>query len=138
MLIASMEFEEVDVSYDLLYLIQNQIIDPSEEYVDLKEKWNLVDMKITNEWRENNFLGFDIVNLYCVRLNVDDWEIFGARSDEEARGYMINKYNYIPKIIKMDKSKWLSSFWMPNSMEYKSLLDLRKENNNFPRTFLII
>lgn len=136
MLLAAMEFEEVEFALDLLYLIQNGIVDANAPYDN--PDWNKVDAKVTRQWEKENFLGFDIVNLYCVRLNVDDWEVFMARSDEEARGYVLNKYNFLPKIIKMDKAKWLTSFWLPESKEFKSLLDIKRESNVFPRTALII
>ena len=133
MLLAAIEFEEVEFAADLLYLIQMGIVDPNAEFNVQGETWNLVDRKISGEFIKSNLLSFDIVDLYCVRLNVDDFEIIGARTENEARGYFLNKYGFLPKIIKMDKSKWLKEFWFPNSKETKSLLEIRKEDNNFPR-----
>ena len=134
---AAIEFEEVAFAADLLYLMQHDHVDPNSEYTVSGNDWNKVDYKVREGYIESNVLGFDVVNLYCVKLNASDWEVFAARSDEEAKGYMLNKYRHLPKIIKMDKSKWLKEFWFEDLKQYKSLLELRNESNVFPRTLII-
>ena len=138
MLMAAIEFEEQEFACDLLYLIQEGLIDPNEEFNIYGKAWNKVDRVISGEFIKQNLLNFDIVDLYCVRISVDDYEIIGARSMESAKGYFLNKYNCIPKIIKMDKSKWLKEFWFEDIKMYKSLQEIRKESNVFPRHLLYI
>ena len=138
MLMAAIEFEEELFAYDLLYLISNGYLNPDDEYQELGSMWNKVDAAETRKMMENNLLGFNTCNIYCVKISVDDFEIFFARNIEEARGYMLSKYRFIPKIIEMDKSKYLKEFWFQDSNTYKSLMDIRKESNVFPRTALIV
>lgn len=138
MLMAAIEFEEVSFAYDLFFLIREGILSPNDEYVELREKWNLVDAKVTNEYMAQNLLGFDVINLYAIRINASDFMIIMARKDEEARGYALNKLgtgNY--RIQKVPHHKWLTEFYFSETKEYKSLLDLRRETVSFP-THLII
>mgnify|MGYP003452557633 FL=1 len=138
MLMAAIEFEEPEFACDLLYLIQMGIVDPNEEFNVYGEKWNLVDRKVSGEYIKNNLLGFNIVRIFCVRINVEDYEIILARNEVEARSYCLSKYGFIPKLVEMDKSKYLKEFYFEDSKEYKSLMDIRRENDIFPRTALII
>lgn len=132
---AAIEFEEVEIAFDLFYLISYGHLDANAQYDS--PDWNKVDKAIVNEMMQQNLLGFDVVDLYCVRLDVDTWEIVGARSDEEARGYFLNKYRALPKIIKMGRERWLKEFYFPDSKETKSLMELRKQSNVWPRQLLI-
>lgn len=136
MLIAAIEFEEVEFSYDLMYLIQTGALDANAEYD--RPDWNRVDKAVVNEWQQQNLLGFDLVNLYAVRINVSDFMIIMAKDDASARGYALNKLgpgNY--KIQKMPHHKWLTEFWFDDTKEFKSLIDIKKETAKFP-THLII
>ena len=137
MLMAAIEFEEVDVSYDLLYLIQNGLINPNDEYKDLGKTWDLVDKKVINEWISQNLLWFDIINLYGIRIDVTSWHLFFSRNDSEARGYALNKLG-TTNIVKFPKEKKLTSFYFPDSKQYKSLLELSKESNVIPRYALTV
>ena len=138
MLMAAIEFEEVELAYDLYYLIANGIINAEDEFTLQGKDWNKIDGQATREMREMNLLGFDLVDLYSVRLDVDTWEVIAAKTSEEARGYFMNKYRFLPKIIKMDKSKWLKEFWFEDMKTYKSLQEIRKESNKFPRHLLYV
>lgn len=136
MLMAAIEFEEVEFAFDLFYLISHGHLDANAKYDS--PNWNLVDKKVVNEMMKQNLLGFDIVNIYCIRLNVEDYEIFFAKNEEQARGYALNKYRFLPKIVQMDKSKYLKEFYFQDSKEYKSLLQIRQESNVFPRHAMVI
>ena len=138
MLMAAIEFEEPEFAADLLYLIQMGLVDPNEEFNVYGDKWNLVDRAVSGEYIKNNILGFDLVDLYSVRLDVDSWEVIGAKTIEQARGYFMNRYGFLPKIIKMDKSKWLKEFYFEDMKTYKSLQEIRKESNKFPRHLLYV
>lgn len=138
MLLAAMEFEEVEFAYDLYFLIQEGYLKADVEFSSRGTNWNLVDKKIVNEYMSQNLLGFDVINLYAVRINASDFMIIMARKDEDARGYALNKLgtgNY--RIQKMPHHKWLTEFYFSETKEYKSLLDLRRETVSFP-THLII
>jgi len=137
MLLAAMEFEEIDIAYDLYFLIQEGILSPDAEYRELGSIWNKVDRKITNEWRKNNLLGFDLIHLYACRINASDWMIIMSRTEEEARGYALNKLGAIPKLIHMPKEKFLTSFWFEETKEYKSLMDIKQETASFPTHIII-
>ena len=138
MLMAAIEFEEQDFACDLYYLIAHGIINGEDEFTLQGSDWNKVDRAISGEYIKNNILGFNLVDLYSVRLDVDTWEVIAAKTSEEARGYFMNKYRFLPKIIKMDKSKWLKEFWFEDMKTYKSLQEIRKESNVFPRHLLYI
>ena len=137
MLLAAIEFEEVEFAYDLLYLLQEGIIDAQAEYVELNETWNKVDKKITNSWTSQNLLGFDITHLYGIRMNASDWHLLFARNDSEARGYALNKFGTV-NVIKFPKEKKLTSFFFQDTKQYKSIIELSKESNVFPRYALTI
>ena len=136
MMMSAIEYDEVEVAYDLFYLISYGHINANDEYEH--PDWNKIDKSIVNDWMEKDILKTKTFNLYCTRVNVDDWDIFMAKDDIEARGFMLQKYGFLPKIQKMHKNKWLSYFWLPESKEFKSLLDLRKESSVSPRTLLIV
>lgn len=137
MLMAAIEFEEVEYAYDLLFLIQEGFANPNAEFNISGEDWNRVDKNVVNEWQNMNLLNFDLVHLFACRINASDWMLIMARTEEEARGYALNKLGALPKLIKMPHHKWSTEFWFDDTREYKSLLDLRKEIVSFP-THLII
>lgn len=132
---AAIEFEEVEIAFDLFYLISYGHLDANAEFDS--PDWNKVDKAIVNEMMQQNLLGFDVVDLYCVRLDVDTWEVIGAKNDFEARSYFTHKYKFTPKIVKMGRERWLREFYFEDSKETKSLLDLRRESNVWPRQLLI-
>ena len=136
MLLAAMEFEEVELAYDIFYLIQEGIVDPNAEFNISGEDWNRVDKRTVNSWQKVNLLNFNLIHLYAVRMNASDWMIIMAKGDDEARGYALNKLGG-GKVTKMPKEKWLTSFYFPDTKEFKSLLDIRRETVSFP-THLII
>ena len=138
MLLAAMEFEEVEFSYDIYFLIQEGYLKADAEYSSEGTNWNLVDKAVVNEYMRQNLLGFDVINLYAVRINASDHMIIMARKGEDARGYALNKLgqgNY--KINRMPKEKWLKDFYFPETKEYKSLMDIRKEQTVFPTHIII-
>jgi len=137
MLMAAIEFEEPEFAADLYYLIAHGIINGEDEFTLQGSDWNKVDRAISGEYIKNNILGFDIKHLYAVRINVTDWHLYFARNDSEARGYALNKLG-TTRFIKMPKEKLLTSFWFPDSKEYKSLKDLMSESKDFPRYALTI
>ena len=137
MLLAAIEFEEIEFSYDILYLLQEGIIDGQAEYVELNQTWNKVNKNITNIWMSQNVLGFDITHLYGVRINSSDWHLFFATDDSQARGYALNKLG-TTNVIKFPKEKKLTSFFFPDTKEYKSIIELSKESNVLPRYALTI
>lgn len=136
MLLAAMEFEEVEFAYDLLFLIQAGIVDANAEFNISGEDWNRVDKRTVNSWQKVNLLNFKLIHLYAVRINVSDWMIIFARSEEEARGYALNKLGG-GKVTKMPKEKWLTSFYFPDTKEFKSLMDIRKQAVQFPTHIII-
>ena len=137
MLLAAIEFEEVEFAADLFYLMQEGYIDANSEYTLSGQDWNKVDYKAREALIESNVLGFDIINLYAARINVEDWMIIMARDFESARGYALNVLGALPKIIQMPKEKWLTEFYFPNTKQTKSLADIRKESTVFPKHILI-
>ena len=137
MLMAAIEFEEQDFACDLYYLIAHGIINGEDEFTLQGSDWNKVDRAISGEYIKNNILGFDIINLYGIRINVTDWHLFFSRNDSEARGYALNKLG-TTNFIKFPKEKKLTSFYFPDSKQYKSLLELSKESNVIPRYALTV
>jgi len=137
MLLAAVEFGEESFAYDLLYLIQTGVVDANAEYQELGETWNKIDAAVTRLWQSQNLLGFDVIDLYGVRINVSDWMLIFARNEAEARGYALNKLGG-GKVVKFPKEKMLTTFYLPDSREYKSLIEMAKESSVFPRQALII
>ena len=136
MLMAAIEFQEEMFALDLMYLIQNGIVNSEDEFKNTP--WNSVDRKVVNEWKKCNLLGIDKINLYAARIDVSDWMIILSTTEEEARGHAFKELRRVCNVIKMPKEKMLQSFWFPDSNTYKSLLDIKKESNSFPKTAIII
>lgn len=129
-------FDEEKMAYTVYYLLKNGLVRGTDDASSIN--WSLIDEDTLNRMIDTNELNLKIIKLYAVPLEDMHYAIIFAENEEQARGYCFNAFRKIPqKIIEMPQSKMETTFWFPETNQYKSLRQLKDEQVSFPCTAII-